>query len=184
MSAPMLLVSEETRRCPFCDPGCRLRLHGTYGRFVLLPGEDGERRIRIARLLCPATGRTVSLLPDFCVPGRQHGTVVLARFLDAYSRGASLQSALHAARHGAERHSTAQSLRSGFLSRAGPIRDYVAKLRRRVNETVRAPQPELDAVRRETASLIASLIDGLQDTAEAFVVRGVGLFAAFGVALA
>jgi hypothetical protein len=184
MSTPMLLVSEETRRCPFCDPSCRLRLHGTYVRFLILPGEDGERRIRVARLLCPTTGRTVSLLPDFCVPGRQHGTVVLARFLDAYSRGASLQSALRAARHGAERHSTAQSLRSGFLSRAGPIRDYVAKIRRRVDEAARAPKPELDSIRRETASLIVSLIGGLQDVAEAFVVHGVGLFCAFGVALA
>lgn len=46
------------RTCPFHGCRCHLRRHGCYPRVK-------PAGIRIARFLCPVTGKTVSLLPDF-----------------------------------------------------------------------------------------------------------------------
>ncbi|MCK4306100.1 MAG: hypothetical protein KAY24_17805 [Candidatus Eisenbacteria sp.] len=85
----------QIRGCPFCSDQHPLRIHGVYKRFVLLPGFSRPVRIKVLRLLCPRLGRSVSLLPAFCLPHRQYGAAVLGRFLKArLLLGATLGAAL------------------------------------------------------------------------------------------
>lgn len=175
-----MLVSEESRKCPFCADKHRLRLHGHYHRFALAPDERGASRVPIRRLLCVPTGRTVSLLPDFCIPRRQHGPAILGTFLEGYARGQSLLAALRAARPDAPGHSVAQSLRKGFLTRAGPIRTYLARLRARALE----PPPSAPGPRREVCALLVGLCHGFATAADALQRHGVFLHAALQIGLA
>jgi hypothetical protein len=168
----MLLKPAGARRCPFCADGHKLRLHGHYHRFVLLP--DGvEVRVPVRRLLCAPTGQTVSLLPDFCMPRRQHGPAVLGAFLHSYAEGLPLLAALRSARPAAGGHSVAQSLRDGFLARAGPIRAFLARVRPRAIE----PPATGSGRRRDVAALLVGLCLGFATAAQAFVHHGVDLHA-------
>jgi hypothetical protein len=180
MAAPDMLVTEGSRECPFCRERHRLRLHGHYHRVVLMAGDRSPLRVPIRRLLCVRVGRTVSLLPDFCVPRRQHGPAILGTFLAGYASGQPLLAALRAARPDAPGHSVAQSLRKGFLVRAGPIRTYLARLR------ARAVEPPLSdpGPRRETAALLAGLCHGFPTAADALLRHGVNLHAALQIGLA
>ena len=180
LAAPDVLVTEESRSCPFCSEEHRLRLHGHYHRVALVPGGEEPCRVPIRRLLCIHVGRTVSLLPDFCVPRRQHGPAILGSFLAGYARGRALLKALRGVRPDAPSHSVAQSLRNGFLARAGPIRTYLARLRGRALE---AP-PTVAGRRREVAGLLVGLCQGFATAAEAFVRHGVELHAALHIGLA
>ena len=171
LASPEMLVTAQSRACPFCRSEHRLRLHGHYHRVALVPGGDAARRVPIRRLLCIHTGRTVSLLPDFCMPRRQHGPAILGTFLSGYVSGLSLMAALRAARPDAAGHSVAQSLRNGFLARAGPIRAYLARLRRRALEH----RPTVAGPRREVAALLVGLCHDFATAAAAFLRHGVGL---------
>jgi hypothetical protein len=136
--------------------------------------EDGRTaRVPVRRLLCVHTGRTVSLLPDFCIPRRQHGAGIVGTFLAGYAEGKPLLAALRAVRPDAPGHSVAQSLRRGFLARAGRIRTFLASLRARAIE----PPPLAPGVRREVSVLLGALCVGFVKAAEAFVHHGVGLHA-------
>lgn len=181
---PGLLVSETARRCPFCAVEHRLRRHGTYKRFVLLAGEAEEYKITVVRLFCAATGRTVSLLPDFCVAGRQYGAAALGGFLQAYAAGKSLVVALQSVRPAATNHSVGQSLRSGFLSRDGPIRSYLASIRPRAAAASATATAATGELRRAVAGLLTAMLIGMANAAEVFPGLGVGLHAASGTALA
>lgn len=167
----MLLASAGARECPFCSDKHRLRRHGHYDRFALLLGDQEPIRVRICRLLCARTGKTVSLLPDFCLPRRQHGPAIVGAFLSSYAEGGTLLASLRAARPDAAGHSVAQSLRKGFLARAGPIRAYLARLRARAID----PPVTTCRRRREVAALLAGLCHGFVAAAQAFVHHGVGL---------
>jgi hypothetical protein len=175
-----MLVTEQSRECPFCRDKHRLRLHGHYHRLFLVPGTQGPSRVRVRRLLCIHVGKTVSLLPDFCVPGRQHGPAILGTFLTGYAQGQPLLTALRTVRPDTPGHSVAQSLRKGFLARAGPIRTYLARLR------ARALEPPLTVVgrRREVAALLVGLCHGFATAADAFVRHGVELHVALQIGLA
>lgn len=94
--------------------------------------------------------------------------------------GASLLAALRAARPDAPGHSVAQSLRNGFLARAGPIRTYLARLRARALE----PPPTVAGRRREVAALLIGLCHGFATAAGAFVRHGVELHTALHIGLA
>src|SRR6058998_509076 len=145
---PDCLVTEETRKCPFCKKEHPLRLHGWYTRFFL-PPETGEvHLVPVRRLLCQRTGQTLSLLPDFCLPYRQHGPGILALFLGGLLKGLRLLSALQKARPDATRHSVAQSLLAGFLRRRGRILTYLASLRSRVLEPSREVPKSLRTLAR------------------------------------
>jgi len=170
--APEGLVDERSRECPFCPEKHRLRLHGHYRRCVLVEG-GRTARVPVRRLLCPHTGRTLSLLPDFCIPRRQHGAAIVGTFLAGYAAGKPILAALRAVRPEAPGHSVAQSLRRGFLARAGPIRAYLARLHARA---VEAP-PSAPGLRREVSALLVALCLGFAKAAEAFVHHGVGLHA-------
>lgn len=172
LAAPDALVDERARACPFCADQHRLRLHGHYHRLVLLEG-DRTARVPVRRLLCVHTGRTVSLLPDFCIPRRQHGPAILGTFLAGYAEGQPLLTALRAARPDAPGHSVAQSLRGGFLARGGGIRTLLASLRARALE----PTPSTAGLRGEVSVLLGALCLGFVKAADAFVHHGVGLHA-------
>ena len=78
VASPDGLLDSESRRCPFCSDRHRLRIHGWYHRYAIQPRTpEGEvPRIRVRRLLCVRQGRTVSLLPEFCLPRRQQGPAI------------------------------------------------------------------------------------------------------------
>ena len=134
----------------------------------------------ICRLLCARTGMTVSLLPDFCLPRRQHGPAIVGTFLSGYAEGGTLLGALREARTDAAGHSVAQSLRQGFLARAGPIRAHLARLRARAID----PPATACSQRRAVAALLVGLCHGFAAAAEAFVHHGVGLHAMAQIGLA
>jgi hypothetical protein len=157
------LLTDENRRCPLCPDGHRLRLHGRYRRQALFPQEEAAKNLAIHRLLCTRTGRTVSLLPDFCLPRRQHGPSILGLFLHAVIRGAGHLKALMRLRPDATQHSTARSLLKGFLGQASKIRTYLAALRPRIVDPPKAP-PRL----RDLALLVHGLTHGFGDPATAF----------------
>jgi hypothetical protein len=179
LAAPDALVNECSRACPFCVDKHRLRLHGHYQRCVLV--EDGRlAQVPVRRLLCARVGRTVSLLPDFCIPRRQHGPAILGAFLAGYAEGKPLLAALRAVRPDARGHSVAQSLRGGFLARGGRIRTYLARVRPRALE----PPPSAPGFRREVSTLVAALCLGFARAADAFLHHGVGLHAMQQIGLA
>jgi hypothetical protein len=64
---------EAPQRCPHKDCGMpvRLKKHGFYKRYVLTGTFRGM--IRVRRYKCPVCGRTVSVLPAFCLPHFQYG---------------------------------------------------------------------------------------------------------------
>jgi hypothetical protein len=178
---PDMLVTAETRVCPFCPDGHRLRRHGYYQRWALLPDPDLSVRIPVRRLLCAVVGQTVSLLPDFCLPRRQHGPEILGVFLHArIVLGLALGAALRRARPDAAGHSVAQALISGFLHRAELIRAYLASLRSRA---LRLPSG-IPRPHRELASLVLGLLHRARDPGRTFRVHGRAFFARFLTGLA
>lgn len=163
---PRCVLTAELHRCPFqdCPEDHPLHLHGSYERWMVFPGGEGTKRGDVLRLLCTRTGKTVSLLPDFCLPRRQHGPGVLGRFLFELVRaGGGLLRALRTARGDAPHHSVAQSLRDGFLERAGKLKSYLARLQPRVEHA--ALEPVL-------AVLVQGLCRGIRDPERAFRHHG------------
>lgn len=64
-------------KCPHkdCHTPVKMSKHGFYQRYVIAMGFSGI--ISIRRYLCEACGRTVSMLPSFCVPRMQYGVEVI-----------------------------------------------------------------------------------------------------------
>jgi hypothetical protein len=177
---PDRLISEETRRCPFCAGGHALRRHGWYWRWALFPDPEAPRKIPVRRLYCPRVRRTVSLLPDFCIPRRQHGPAILALFLKFLLAGAGLLQALRQVRQEAPCHAVAQSLRDGFGRRAVHIRAYLAQRHRRVIE----PPEKVPKDRRRLAELFFGLVAGFKRPEAAFIFHTVSFHRAFAEGLA
>jgi hypothetical protein len=175
------LLRAEMRRCPLCPDRHRLRLHGSYERCVLLAGEEPTLRIRVQRLLCRASGRTVSLLPDFCLPRRQYAVGVLGRLLQgAVVQRLGLWRALVAARREVPGHSVAQALVRGFRERLPALRAYLAGHRPRVPD----PPAGLRGWRREIAPVVIGLLAQATEAEQAFVHHGVLFHAQFGLGMA
>ncbi len=168
LEAPDCLVNEQTRACPFCKDGHRLRLHGWYDRRVVFPGESQEKTIPVLRLLCSRKRRTLSLLPDFCLPRRQHSAGLLGLFLLALVRGQSLLSAMREVRPSVPGHSVPQALLRGFLDKAGHLRTYLASL------WPRPPVLPLDVPRKrhDLARLVFGLREGFHCVISAFEHHG------------
>ena len=172
LSDPDSLRTPEALACPFCADGHRLWLHGWYERYVILPGGAGWRRIPVRRLCCSRSGRTVSLLPDFCVPRRQHGAAVLGAFLEEHLvAGKPLVAALAQARGSAGPHSVAQALRDGFARQAGRLTDYL-------------PMPSRRMAGTPLRTLVLALRQGFADAAGAFLHHGRSFHARYGLGLA
>ena len=68
-------------KCPFKDCGVNLRMkkNGFYVRYVITARFSG--RIRIRRYKCAKCGRTVSMLPSFCLAGHTYGIELIMTLL-------------------------------------------------------------------------------------------------------
>lgn len=164
-ASPLQILTERLLVCPCCPEGHRLWRHGSYRRTVILPG-GAVRVIPVLRLICGYTGATVSLLPDFCLPRRQHGPGILGAFLEALIFGGhTLMEAMRRARPDAPAcHSLPQSLLAGFRHRLSKIRAWL------FSRQVRAPDPP--ATPRpwplELRTAVSALVSLTPDLAEAF----------------
>ena len=69
------------KKCPHKDCGINVEMkkHGYYSRFLTTLKFSGI--IRIRRYNCPKCGRTVSMLPSFCIPGISYGAVLIVMLL-------------------------------------------------------------------------------------------------------
>ena len=129
---PRIIVDEERRRCPFCEDQHRLRSHGYYERCVILPGR--LKIVRVLRFLCPKTGRTVSLLPEFCLPARQVGPGLLGLLLHGVViAGLSVEAAVYQGHLGIA-PKTAWSLLHRLRSHLGLIGTYLGRALGRIPE--------------------------------------------------
>ena len=177
---PDCLVCDETRKCPLCKDGHRLRLHGWYMRQALFASHAEAETIAVRRLLCVHTGATVSLLPDFCIPARQYGPEILGWFVGWLLRGLGQLAALREVRPTAAWHSVARSLLAGFRRRQQPLKTYLALRSPRVIEYRDDHPPGLGQV----AQLFAGLTAGFPDPALAFTFHGVLFHRRFSLGLA
>lgn len=78
--------------CPFkdCLMPVQLKKHGFYSRFFISKKYNGV--IYIRRYICPVCGRTVSMLPVFCLQGFQYSGVDIINILyEFYEGGISLR---------------------------------------------------------------------------------------------
>jgi hypothetical protein len=164
----ILLADEENRACPFCEKPHRLWIHGTYRRAAIVPGETGFAEIGVSRLLCAATGKTIALLPDFCLPRRQYGPGILGILLHALAGGAKLLVAFKKACPKAMTYSVAQTLRDGFLKRSGAIRAYLARQSSRFT----LPAAARTGTRYDIRLLVSGLMQGFNDPVAAFSTHG------------
>jgi len=171
-----ILLNPETRCCPFCHDQHPLRIHGTYKRFVLLPGFSRPVRIKVLRLLCVRKGQSVSLLPAFCLPYRQYGAAILGRFLKArFLLGATLGAALSwASSQAPVVHSLAQAWVVSSLAREQPLRNYVNSLFPRLPQLDPALAPDY-----RVAPLLAALLKDFDCPQRAFEHHGVGFHRQF-----
>ncbi|MCL4532516.1 MAG: DUF6431 domain-containing protein [Actinobacteria bacterium] len=83
---PRLRISRP-RICPHCEALGRLVGHGSYPRNAVDPRRSIP--IRIKRFLCPVCGKTVSVLPSFCLPWRHYQTATIQTVLDLRLRARS-----------------------------------------------------------------------------------------------
>ena len=77
-------------RCPHknCKTPKKLKKHGYYQRYLMTPTFCGK--IRIRRYICSVCGRTVSMLPSFCISKFQFGTEVVVNILWESYNGESI----------------------------------------------------------------------------------------------
>lgn len=78
-------------RCPFrdCSMPVRLKEHGYYKRFIISKSFCGILYIR--RYICPICGRTVSMLPVFCLQYFQYSALDILNILcELYLKGIPL----------------------------------------------------------------------------------------------
>ncbi|MDI6601032.1 MAG: DUF6431 domain-containing protein, partial [Thermoanaerobacteraceae bacterium] len=76
---------------PDCKSRVRLKKHGFYYRYY----SDGSRYIKIAirRYICPVCRKTVSFLPDFCLPHFQYSIDLIVRSVkETISRDTTISS--------------------------------------------------------------------------------------------
>ncbi len=181
LADPACLLNDDSRTCPFCKKPHRLWLHGWYSRWLILPDPVQSEYIPVYRLLCPQTGKTVSLLPDFCIPRRQHGPVFLAHLLNALIVvGLGLMAAYKSLRKADGTHSTAQGLLSGFASRSRKIQVYLARWQPRLEETPASAPP----THKLLATLFHGLARGFPDVDQAFLYHGLRFHRKFKIGLA
>lgn len=82
----------EPERCLFkdCSMPVKLKKHGYYKRFFISKNYTGVLYIR--RYICPICGRTVSMLPYFCISYFQYSALdILNMLYEFYHDGISLE---------------------------------------------------------------------------------------------
>lgn len=86
------LFPEPPQRCPFkdCALPIRLKKHGYYPRYYV--GGIFTGVIYIRRYICPVCGRTISMLPVFCLPKFQYsGLDIISMLYELYHGGMPLK---------------------------------------------------------------------------------------------
>jgi transposase-like protein len=75
------LFPDEPLKCPFkdCSMPVKLKKHGYYARYYISRRFNGI--IYIRRYICPVCGRTVSMLPVFCLPRFQYSALDIFNML-------------------------------------------------------------------------------------------------------
>lgn len=79
-------------RCPFADCAMpvNLKKHGYYKRFFI--SKDFAGVLFIRRYICPVCGRTVSMLPFFCIQYFQYSAIDILNILhELYTSGVSIE---------------------------------------------------------------------------------------------
>lgn len=174
-------IPADLQRCPFCIPSHRLRCHGFYARWAVT--DTGMQRTWVRRLLCPATGRTVSLLPDFLVPRKLFVAAVIATFLHAFVWLAhSLAAAAGAATGIRPSRQKGRFWCRAVLARAESIRTYAAGLPATAPDTLTAP-PATDTLRHDLHTLLGPVLAGAPDLAHTFTDHCRRMHDAYGQAL-
>lgn len=74
------LTIPRPRCCPHCEALDGLVGHGSYPRKAIDPSHSIP--IRIKRFLCPVCGKTLSVLPTFCLPHRHYQAATIQKVLD------------------------------------------------------------------------------------------------------
>jgi hypothetical protein len=84
------IYPEAPEKCPHRDCGMpvRMRKHGYYRRYIFTNTFKGLVRVR--RYKCPVCGKTVSMLPAFCLPSFQYGVEVIWGVLRDLANGISV----------------------------------------------------------------------------------------------
>lgn len=80
-------------KCPFkgCSMPVQLKKHGYYKRYFISKSFSGVLYIR--RYICPVCGKTVSMLPVFCIQYFQYSALEILNILcELYLKGISLNS--------------------------------------------------------------------------------------------
>ncbi|HCS11394.1 MAG TPA: hypothetical protein DIV40_08065 [Clostridiales bacterium] len=80
------------KECPFkdCNMPVKLEKHGYYKRFFI--SKDFSGILYIRRYICPICGRTVSMLPYFCISHFQYSALEILNILyELYQGGISLE---------------------------------------------------------------------------------------------
>jgi len=80
------------QKCPFKDCGLpvKFRKHGYYTRYYISGIFTGVLYIR--RYICPVCGRTISMLPVFCLPKFQYsGLDIISMLHELYQGGLALK---------------------------------------------------------------------------------------------
>jgi len=86
------LFPELAQRCPFkdCALPVNLKKHGFYTRYYISKTFTGI--IYIRRYICPVCGRTISMLPMFCLPKFQYSGLDIIQILyELYHNGSPLK---------------------------------------------------------------------------------------------
>ena len=83
------IFPQPPQQCPFKD--CSLKVnfkkHGYYERYYISKTFTGIVYIR--RYICPICGKTVSMLPVFCIPKFQYSYLDIVDFLHQISQGST-----------------------------------------------------------------------------------------------
>jgi competence CoiA-like predicted nuclease len=86
------IFPEPPGRCPFkdCALPVKLKKHGYYTRYFI--SKTFTDILYIRRYICPVCGRTVSMLPVFCLPKYQYsGPDIIHMMNEFYQSGISLK---------------------------------------------------------------------------------------------
>jgi len=86
---------EAPEKCPYgdCRVNLKMKKNGFYGRFLRTMLFSGWVRIR--RYKCPKCGRTLSMLPSFCIAGHSYGADFVVALLQYVINTGSIKKAVN-----------------------------------------------------------------------------------------
>ena len=157
-----LVLPEWAWRCPFCKDRHKLSRHGSYWRYVITRRDIHQTRIR--RLLCEVHGKTVSFLPSFLAPGKQHCLGVMGRFFEERMKEKSLEEAIEAATQNRPSKKKGQYWERSLEAKSSVTQTYLAGLRRR---------------ERKGTTMLQRIMTGFKTMAEALMAHNLRMHRLF-----